>query len=172
MIRRAFTIVFAASAIASCASGPTTRGTLAELESVPPDIEDVYLEDSLERAAQSYRNYLNETPKSALTPEAMRRLADLQLEREYGVIAPDQVAAAAAREQSIEMSEHETVSVASLLDASVGGSKAKARVDDESEDAFESRATDMSESLAAPGVADELLLTHPVRVRSLVLAKM
>jgi len=156
MTHRAAYLVIVAAAVAGCSSGPGARGTLAELESVPADIEDVYLEDSLERAAQSYRNYLNETPKSALTPEAMRRLADLQLEREYGVIAPAQVAAAAAREQSIEMSEHETISVASMLDASVGGGKATAQVDDESDDAFESRATDMSESLAAAGVADEL----------------
>ncbi len=142
-------------AVYGCSSGPSSRGTLAELESVPANIEDVYLEDSLERAAQSYRNYLNETPKSAMTPEAMRRLADLQLEREYGVIAPAQVAAA-ARDQAVEMSEHETVSVASLFDSSVGGAKATNTVDGETDEDFEARATDMSQSLAASGAYDEL----------------
>ena len=73
-------------AAAGCASAPPTEGTLAELAAMPADVEDVYLADSLERAAQSYRDYLEETPRSALTPEAMRRLADLQLEREYGII--------------------------------------------------------------------------------------
>ena len=34
---------------------------------------------------QSYRRYLDETPTSAMTPEAMRRLADLQLEKEFGI---------------------------------------------------------------------------------------
>ena len=34
---------------------------------------------------QSYRRYLDETPMSAMTPEAMRRLADLQLEKEFGI---------------------------------------------------------------------------------------
>jgi TolA-binding protein len=34
---------------------------------------------------QSYRRYLDETPMSAMTPEAMRRLADLQLEKQFGI---------------------------------------------------------------------------------------
>ena len=34
---------------------------------------------------QGYRQFLQETPASDLTPEAMRRLADLQLEKDYGV---------------------------------------------------------------------------------------
>ena len=35
---------------------------------------------------ESYRRFLEETPESALTPEAMRRLADLKIEREYGYL--------------------------------------------------------------------------------------
>ena len=62
------------------------QGTLAELAGVQPDVEEVYLEDGLERAAQSYRRYLEETAESERTPEAMRRLADLQIEQAYGVI--------------------------------------------------------------------------------------
>ena len=67
-----------------CASVPG-RGTLAELHSVEPDVTEVRVEDSIDLAAASYRRYLEETPTSALTPEAMRRLADLQLEREFGI---------------------------------------------------------------------------------------
>jgi len=67
------------------------QGTLAELERIEPETDEVFLEDSLELAAQSYRRYLEETPRSARTPEAMRRLADLQIEQEYGVIASSQV---------------------------------------------------------------------------------
>ncbi len=94
MIRRAalccLPVLFAA-----CAAPIEQSGTLAELERVEPDVEEVYLADSLERAADSYRRYLTETEESELTPEAMRRLADLQLEREYGVIvgAPKDMAA-------------------------------------------------------------------------------
>ena len=68
----------ALTALAACSTTVTQQGTLAELETVEADLNEVYLEDSLERAAQSYRRYLDETKESARTPEAMRRLADLQ----------------------------------------------------------------------------------------------
>jgi TolA-binding protein len=71
--------------LAACAA-PRESGTLAELGRVEPDVEDIQLDDGLERAAASYRRYLNETPESARTPEAMRRLADLQIEQEFGVL--------------------------------------------------------------------------------------
>jgi tetratricopeptide (TPR) repeat protein len=69
---------------ASCATAPDT-GTLAELRNMQPDVAEIAVEDSLDRAMQSYRSYLNETPASVMTPEAMRRLADLQLEKEFGI---------------------------------------------------------------------------------------
>ncbi len=34
----------------------------------------------------SYQRFLEETPDSALTPEATRRLADLKIEKEYGTL--------------------------------------------------------------------------------------
>ena len=43
--------------LASCAT-PTEQGTLAELSQVEADVEEVYLGDSLERAADSYRRHL------------------------------------------------------------------------------------------------------------------
>ena len=69
---------------AGCAVAPQ-RGTIAELESVPADLAEVEVADSLDLATASYRRYLEETPVSAMTPEAMRRLADLQLEKEFGI---------------------------------------------------------------------------------------
>jgi tetratricopeptide (TPR) repeat protein len=68
----------------SCATAPD-GGTLAELRNVQPDVAEVDVADSLDLALLSYRRYLDETPTSAMTPEAMRRLADLQLEREFGI---------------------------------------------------------------------------------------
>ena len=85
--------------LAACGTtGGNPNGTLAELESMPADLEEVYLADSLERAAQSYRRYLEETPESARTPEAMRRLADLQIEQAYGVIGSGELVEMAAPE--------------------------------------------------------------------------
>ena len=69
---------------AGCASSPSGN-TLATLRTVQPDVAEVEVADSLDLAMQSYRRYLDETPMSAMTPEAMRRLADLQLEKEFGI---------------------------------------------------------------------------------------
>jgi tetratricopeptide (TPR) repeat protein len=71
--------------IAACAGNPD-RDTLAQLRSVQPDLEEVQVQDSLDLAMQSYRSFLAETPTGEMTPEAMRRLADLQLEKEFGII--------------------------------------------------------------------------------------
>lgn len=78
--------IVAAAVIAACAGNPDRR-TLAQLRSVQPDVEEVELQDdTLDLAMQSYRRFLQETPTGAMTPEAMRRLADLQLEKEFGII--------------------------------------------------------------------------------------
>jgi len=37
----------------------------------------------------SYQRFLEDTPDSALTPEAIRRLADLKIEKEYGTLTED-----------------------------------------------------------------------------------
>ena len=51
-----------------------------------PDVTEVQLESSLDQAMLGYRKFLEEAPESTLTPEAMRRLADLKLEKEYGIL--------------------------------------------------------------------------------------
>jgi len=79
---RIFLVSCLSVAIAACGGAPTVddSDTLSTLDQVPADIEDIYVADSLERAAESYRRYLDETAHSRMTPEAMRRLADLQIE--------------------------------------------------------------------------------------------
>jgi tetratricopeptide (TPR) repeat protein len=84
MRRRRFILVLAPVIAAGCASNPD-RETLAVLRSVQPDVAEVEVRDALDLAMQSYRRYLVETPRSAMTPEAMRRLADLQIEKEFGI---------------------------------------------------------------------------------------
>ncbi|MDX2458543.1 MAG: hypothetical protein QNM00_00490, partial [Gammaproteobacteria bacterium] len=72
MNHKAPALALIATVLASCATNVSQQGTLAELDQVEVDLAEIYLEDSLERAAQSYRRYLQETPESARTPEAMR----------------------------------------------------------------------------------------------------
>src|SRR5260370_165880 len=74
-----------------CAARPMkpvgTVGTLATLRNVRPDVQDVKVEQGLYQAMQHYRRFLEEAPETAMTPEAMRRLADLQLEKQFGIRA-------------------------------------------------------------------------------------
>lgn len=79
----------------ACASSPDGR-TLAELQHVKPDLREVAVDDSLDRAMDSYRRFLEETPANAKTPEAMRRLADLQIEKRYGIFGTDEPVAVSA----------------------------------------------------------------------------
>ena len=83
---------------------------------MPADTTEVTVEDGLDKAMQSYRRFLDETPEGAMTPEAMRRLADLKLEKEYGILGdgkivevdaedhPPKVEAKAIRRSSIRRS--------------------------------------------------------------------
>ena len=76
--------------LASCAT-TAERQTLAGLHDVEADVEDITVEDSLERAMDSYRRFLEETPEGVMTPEALRRLADLQIENAYGIMGTGEI---------------------------------------------------------------------------------
>ena len=65
------------------------KDTIATLRNVDIEIREEKIEGGLEKAMISYQKFLEETPDSALTPEAIRRLADLKIEREYGTITAD-----------------------------------------------------------------------------------
>ena len=84
----------------ACAA--TGKGTIAELRSTRVEIKEEKIEGAHETAIESYRRFLEQTPASALKPEAIRRLADLKVEKEYGALSdtapeknPDQSAAPA-----------------------------------------------------------------------------
>src|SRR5258707_14726002 len=91
MCRLAIPMVIAPVFLVGCAARPNkplaTVGTLAELRNVRPDVQEVKVEQGLDQAMQQYRRFLAETPETAMTPEAMRRLADLQLEKQFGIRA-------------------------------------------------------------------------------------
>ena len=62
------------------------NGTIADLRDIDVEIVDTRIEGGLEKAMKSYQRFLQQTPESAMTPDAIRRLADLNIEKEYGVI--------------------------------------------------------------------------------------
>ena len=144
MKRRSLMALFIAAGLASCAA-PPHQGTLAELEQVQADVDEIYLDDSLERAAQSYRRYLEETSESAMTPEAMRRLADLQLEREYGVIGGSKIS-----ELPVPDAAQMPAPKAALPTATASEpAKSTREQPGESEQDFEQRATERQDVLSA-----------------------
>src|SRR5260370_38005857 len=71
--------------LGACAHHVDQAGTLASLHQVRADTKEVPVDQGLDQAVQSYRDFLKEAPDSKLAPEAMRRLADLKIEKELGI---------------------------------------------------------------------------------------
>jgi len=75
------------------------ENTLARLDQVDVAVQDEKVEDSLHKAMESYRKYIKQAPASTVKPEAIHRLADLEVEKSYrieGVEAPAEPGAEAA----------------------------------------------------------------------------
>ena len=91
MRRHAIPIVLASAFLGGCAAHhkPPTQGTLADLHNVAPDVKEAETKESVDQAMQQYRKFLEESPETPMTPEAIRRLADLELEKQYGIHAGD-----------------------------------------------------------------------------------
>src|SRR5579864_1949025 len=91
MRRRAIPIVLASAFLAGCVAHrqPPTQGTLADLHNVSPDVKEAETKESVDQAMEQYRKFLEESPETPMTPEAIRRLADLELEKQYGIHTSD-----------------------------------------------------------------------------------
>ncbi|MEN8160229.1 MAG: tetratricopeptide repeat protein, partial [Myxococcota bacterium] len=135
MVRlRRTTALLAPALLAACVAAPDGR-TLGELRTVEPDVTEVRVENSLDQAIRGYDRFLDEAPESTLTPEAMRRLADLKLEREFGLLADGEIV---EHEAPASMAEPRPADTVALDRPRVPG-LADAR---ESTDAFERRAAE------------------------------
>ncbi len=133
--------------LAACATS-RDRHTLAELREVEPQLEEIDLTDSLDKAMYGYRQFLQETPVNHKTPEALRRLADLQIEKEYGTV----VGSGRSGDTFVELPAP-TAGTGPELETRVETGKIADLT--ETQDAFEARTTQMdqvagSDSSAAP----------------------
>ena len=150
---------FGSLVAAGCASTPDS-GTLAALRTVEPDVAEVEVADTLDLAMQSYRRYLNETPTSVMTPEAMRRLADLQLEKEFGITG------GAPTQRWTEMAAPEAGTAPSEIGTATAAAPAPTIADAvaaaESDEEFERRAAGAIEF--SPVAAFDLPATVPERM--------
>ena len=66
----------------SC-SAANRQETLASLEDVEFEVKEEKVDGSLDKAMASYERFLEVTPETEMTPEALRRLADLKIQKEY-----------------------------------------------------------------------------------------
>src|SRR6185437_3987510 len=92
MRRHAIQIMLASALLSGCAphhKPPVQQGTLADLHNVAPDVKETETTQSVDQAMQQYRKFLEESPETPMTPEAIRRLADLELEKQYGIHTGD-----------------------------------------------------------------------------------
>jgi TolA-binding protein len=140
------TVIIFCALLASCAS-TGDRGTLAQLRNVKVEVKEEKVEGGIARAIQGYERFLAETPESPLVPEAMRRLADLKVEKEYGIMATGSTQAKAQRSAPTTMDRPERYDAAKAKQKAVAGrseetaSHATASSQSESEGDFEKRAT-------------------------------
>lgn len=168
-LKRAIILVVL-SGLAACAS-EDKRGRISELDTVSVELKDINVEGGLDKAMQGYQKFLEQTPESELTPEAIRRLADLKVEKEYGVVTDGEItdqedtgsSTPAAKAPAATASPAETTSE----EAPDGQAAAKPKVKtnpiadvSESEKDFEKRATSQQEikssensKIATPGGA-------------------
>jgi tetratricopeptide (TPR) repeat protein len=176
MRRLAIPVLLAPALIAGCATRTDrTPGTLADLREMRPDVQEVKVEEGLEQAMHHYRRFLEEAPETAMTPDAMRRLADLQLEKQFGIRggqtspramaapatarvlpsadAPDPTAAGAApRESDQDFEQRTTAATGSLADNDAAALPRGALADADAEAAG---------PLEAIAIYDRLLAEYP-----------
>jgi tetratricopeptide (TPR) repeat protein len=142
MRRFTISIVLAPALFAGCAAHhAATHGTLADLHKVAPDVQEVKVDQGLDQAMEGYRRFLAQTPETAMTPEAMRRLADLQIEKQYGIHASDG--------KPKEMAAPETAKAPSTIPAQTPNASTAHAGHGESDQEFERRTTSESRTMAS-----------------------
>jgi len=118
------------------------KDTIAKLRHTQIEIKEEKIEGGLEKAMLSYQGFLEQTTDSALTPEAIRRLADLKIEKEYGTITEGVGSAGQITAPTKFAPERKVLSKsASAADGPPNQALVHIPVHDESEADFERRTT-------------------------------
>jgi TolA-binding protein len=142
-MQRHLAILIACFTLVACQS-QSDRHTIADLRNHEPDLSEVHIDDSLVKAMAGYQRFLNETPEHTMAPEAMRRLADLQIEKEYGVIGDGEGLNSTVIELPQPAEPAGSVrpkKITDSLDDPTATAASSPRGTDDSEEALEARAT-------------------------------
>jgi tetratricopeptide (TPR) repeat protein len=135
------------------------KDTIAKLRNMQIEIKEEKIEGGPEKAMLSYQRFLEQTPDSALAPEAIRRLADLKIEKEYGTLTEGSEPAGRAPARALPAPERAAYpGRSSVAGAPSDQGLEYIRVHDESEADFERRATQTQQvadmAVAAKGLAE------------------
>ena len=148
------------TAALACA-GHSDRGTLAGLQSQEPDLSEAIIDDGIDQAMAGYRKFLAEAPKSSLTPEAMRRLADLKLEKEYGALGT--ITGTDTRDSAMPLSGPDRIDPPTKSTTSQARkSMAEQVAESESRSVFEARVAGASGTANTTNYAVDTSLTLPL----------
>jgi tetratricopeptide (TPR) repeat protein len=128
------------------------KETIAQLRNMHVEIEEEEIEGGLEKAMESYQRFLEETPDSALAPEAIRRLADLKVEEEYGLLTGAEKPEDQAQETSLSTPERAVIPKSISEDGHSAQPTAPLTAQGESEEEFENRATQNQQEFVAGGM--------------------
>ncbi len=141
-LRHRVCIIMLTLILASCQT-TGNKDTIAKLHSMRIEIKEEKIDGGLERAMEGYRRFLENTPDSSpLKPEAIRRLADLKIEREYGSIS---TVSGTARKSKDMTAPARSVVVSQITGSVINRNAGESQAD------FEKRATknDMVASIAS-----------------------
>jgi len=141
---------------AACQSGGG-RETIAQLRNVQIEIKEEAIEGGLDKAMEGYQHFLEETPESTLTPAAIRRLADLKVEKEYGYLTAAKAPAGTAPVTELSAPEPGQRPKSSA----VARSEAPQPVQGESQADFEKRALKSPQLAAREGESAGLAEASP-----------
>jgi tetratricopeptide (TPR) repeat protein len=166
-------LMMLAATLVSCTSD-SNKGSIGQLKDVKVDLADAKIEGGLDKAMQGYQKFLEQTPESAMTPEALRRLADLKIQKEYGTLEGattnekkatlakgkiDRPAAFDAPQTPLVSDAKVSMDTTPPLAVQKGGNKKKGKADvRESGEDFEKRAT---QSVAIKSGASPVALATP-----------
>lgn len=146
---RLFILALSLTLIACSSTGG--KDTIARLRHVQIEIKEEKIEGGIDKAMAGYQRFLKDTSDSALTPEAIRRLADLKIEKEYGTFTPGSDPAEKRPARALPAPQSTTHPKNALVaNAPPDRVLAHVSVQNESEADFERRAT---RSQSIPGTA-------------------
>ena len=147
--------ILALPVILVACSSTGSKDTIAKLRHKQIEIKEEKIEGGLDKAMLSYRRFLKDTQESPLKPEAIRRLADLKIEKEYGTLTEGaesvDIATARALPPPKRAARAKGVSVSG---ASPDQTLAHIPVHDESEADFEMRTTRKNQEAGMDAAVD------------------